>query len=133
MSKLGKEIASGHLPMFMTPDEISEHHHLGDTDYLGDRNKPLEKKSPEQQDLDKSLFDRKQVESMLPRSYGNTSLYDSIKEHGIQKPINIGYSPSIPFGIVTDGHHRLAVSRHLNPKQFVPVKYDNVTNLKLFL
>jgi len=134
MSKLGKEIASGHLPMFMTPDEIIEHHHLGDTKYLGDPNKPFEKKGPEQQDLDKSLMDYKRKDSMHPMSYdGNTSLYDSIKDHGIQKPINIGYSPYIPMGIVTDGHHRLAASRHLNPQQFVPVKYDNVSNLKLFL
>lgn len=133
MSKLGKELAAGHLPMFMTPDEVIEHHHLGDGHYLENPNH-IGPKTPEQKTADEATMKYKLEDAKHPQSYdGHMSLYDSIKEVGVQNPINVGYSPYIPRGIVTNGHHRLAAARNLNPKQFLPVKYDNVSNLKLFL
>jgi hypothetical protein len=123
MSNLGKEIAAGNQPMFMTPDEVVEHFHLGDTHYMDNPNK-VGPKSAEQSEKDKSLLDYKRVDSMHPMSYdGNTSLYDSIAEHGVKEPLQIGRSPYIPRPIMTNGHHRLAASRHLNPKQFIPLDY----------
>ena len=49
-------------------------------------------------------------------------LYDSIKEHGVQKPVEIGpaYGPGIK---VIDGHHRIASAMAIDPKMLVPVEH----------
>jgi hypothetical protein len=49
-------------------------------------------------------------------------LYDSIKEHGVQKPVQIGpaYGPGIK---VIDGHHRIASAMAIDPKMLVPVEH----------
>ena len=122
-SNLGKEIAAGNQPMFMTPDEVVTHYHLGDTKFLDDPNK-VGPKSAEQKNLDESLLDYKRKDSMHPMSYdGNRSLYDSIAETGVHTPLQVGRSPYIPRPVLVNGHHRLAAARNLNPKQFIPLDY----------
>jgi hypothetical protein len=123
MSKLGKEIASGHQPMFMTPDEVVEHYHLGDGHYFENPNK-LGPKNEDQKRMDEQTLNYKLEDSKHPQSYdGYMSLHDSIKEVGVRNPIQIGRSPYIPRPIITNGHHRLAVARNLNPQQFLPLDY----------
>lgn len=123
MSKLGKEIASGHQPMFMTPDEVVTHYHLGDGHYRENPNH-MGPKTDEQWVSDENTLKYKFEDSKHPQSYdGQMSLHDSIKEVGVQNPIQVGRSPYIPRPVMTNGHHRLAVARNLNPKQFLPVEY----------
>ena len=124
MSKLGKEIAAGNQPMFMTPGEISEHFSLGDSPVIDRMTTPAMKKTSDQQSADKETLDYKLKDAQHPQSYdGKTSLYDSIKTEGIQSPISVGRSPYMKRPIVIDGHHRLAVAHNLNPNQFLHVEY----------
>ena len=124
MSTLGKEIAAGNRPMFMTPDEVTEHFQLGDAPVVDMKSAPGSKKSKDQQGLDSMTMAYKLKDAQHAQSYdGTTSLYDSIKAHGVQTPIEIGKTNFLSRPIVTNGHHRLAVSQHLNPKQFIPMEY----------
>lgn len=74
------------------------------------------------------LYDLKAGEA-----HSGTRLYQSIKEGGIQKPINVwhevtgrdrnSFSPR-PIGkTVLNGHHRVAVQNELNPEAEVPVNH----------
>jgi hypothetical protein len=53
-------------------------------------------------------------------------LYESIKEHGVQQPVNIvhGLRPKTgePYSDLHEGHHRVASAAHINPNMLVPVK-----------
>jgi L-rhamnose mutarotase len=46
------------------------------------------------------------------------SLYESIKKHGVQSPVEILNDR------VWDGHHRVASSAHANPKAFIPLEHS---------
>lgn len=48
-------------------------------------------------------------------SSGNTSLFESIKEKGQQKPVSL----NLDTKEILDGHHRIAALYRLNPNQFV--------------
>lgn len=59
------------------------------------------------------------------------SLYDSIKEKGVQKPVQVRAATyKWPEGDVTDsvalvdGHHRVFAQNDINPNAFIPVKWD---------
>lgn len=121
-SNLGKEIAAGHQPMFMTPGEVINHYHLGDSNLMSDKPGP---KGKEQKAEDEDTLHYKLKDSQHSQSYdGTSSLYDSIKEKGVHTPIFVGKSYGVPRPVVQNGHHRLAAARHLNPDQFVPVEYN---------
>ena len=123
MSKLGIELAQGNMPMFMTPDEVTEHFGLGDSvssvpgTPVG-TSKPEEQKKNEEDTLAYKLHDAAHSQS----HDGVTPLYDSIKREGVKRPLDVRAYGSRPE--LMDGHHRLAVSRHLNPKQFLPMEYN---------
>jgi hypothetical protein len=127
MSKLGKQIAAGHQPMFMTPGEVITHYHLGDSNLMDSKPGPkgAAQKAEDEDTLQYKLKDSQHKDSYAGQSYPNSSsLYDSIKEHGVHTPIFVGRSRYVPRPVVTNGHHRLAASRHLNPNQFIPVEYN---------
>lgn len=51
-----------------------------------------------------------------------TSLGESIERTGVQKPIHLGRTVgSMGKPEIVGGHHRMAVMRHLNPDQVMPV------------
>ena len=59
------------------------------------------------------------------------SLYDSIKEKGVQKPVQVRkVTFKWPEGDVTestalvDGHHRVFAQNDINPNAFIPVRWD---------
>ena len=100
--------------MFMTPNEISTHFRLGDivTPYT-------------KQDV-KETMDYKLADSKHPQSYdGKTSLFESVKSEGVKTPLSVETSPHVDRPILVNGHHRMAISQHLNPKQFVPLQWRN--------
>ena len=129
MSKLGKEIAAGHQPMFMTPDEVAEHTHLGDAPFVGDFKSAGPKSSEQKAADEKTLAQKLEASHGTPahddgKSFVSpTSLYDSIKEKGVTESVSIGKLKGIKRPVLIDGHHRLAASRHLNPHQFLSVEY----------
>lgn len=126
-SNLGKEIAAGNQPMFMTPGEVITHYHLGDSNLMSDEPGPkgAEQKAEDEDTLQYKLKDSQHRDSYAGKPYENaSSLYDSIKKQGVQTPIFVGKSYRVPRPVVQNGHHRLAAARHLNPGQFLPVEYD---------
>jgi hypothetical protein len=126
-SNLRKEIAAGHQPMFMTPGEVIDHYHLGDTSLMSDKPGPKgkEQKAEDEETLQYKLKDSQHKDSYAGQPYGSaSSLYDSIKKEGVHTPIFVGKSYGVPRPVVQNGHHRLAAARHLNPNQFVPVEYN---------
>jgi hypothetical protein len=119
---LGKALTQGYQPMFMTPGEVINHYHLGDANLMSREPGP---KGAEQKAEDEETLQYKLKDSQHTQSYdGTSSLYDSIKRQGVHTPIFVGSSRYISRPVVTNGHHRLAAARHLNPNQFVPVEYN---------
>lgn len=113
---LGEAIEAGYQPMFMTPHEVTKHFRLGDADPAMWDEHP---QKATEETLAYKLHDAEHAQSYD----GKTSLYESIKREGIKTPLSIGRSPFESKPILVDGHHRLAVSRHLNPNQFLPLEY----------
>ena len=110
--------------MFMTPGEVTEHFTLGDSPILDRKTTPAISKTAGQKSADKETLEYKLKDAKHPQSHdGKTSLYDSVKNEGIQSPISVGRSPYLNRPVVTDGHHRLAVAHNLNPNQFLHVEY----------
>ena len=71
-------------------------------------------------ETDTQLYARKKKEAYHPA--GGQSLGTDIEKHGVEKPIALGQHES-PSGrpSLAGGHHRVAVMRHLNPDQLLPV------------
>lgn len=122
---LGKAIDAGYQPMFMTSNEVVKHLRLGDTSYYVKDDTPSKKEKPfSSQEMDQDTLEYKLHDSMHPQSHdGKESLYDSIKREGVTTPLKVSRSPLVKRPILSDGHHRLAVSKHLNPNQFLPIEY----------
>lgn len=111
---LGKALKEGYQPMFMTPDEVTKHFRLADI------------VSPYTKQDVKETMDYKLADSKHPMSFdGKTSLYESVKKEGIKEPLSVETTPHVDRPILVNGHHRLAVSQNLNPKQFVPLEWKN--------
>ena len=85
-----------------------------------------------------SLASRKVAESKAGQARGVRmpakkvqSLYDSIKEKGVQKPVQVRKDTfKRPDGDVTestaliDGHHRVFAQADIDPEALIPVKWD---------
>ena len=56
------------------------------------------------------------------RSTDNSTLYDSIKEKGVQQPVRIGRNAA-GEPVLRDGHHRVAVANDIDPNMVVPHEY----------
>lgn len=53
---------------------------------------------------------------------GDTTLFNSIKEHGIISPVHIKQQDDGNHSLI-QGHHRVAVANFLNPLTPVPIKF----------
>jgi hypothetical protein len=122
MSNLGKELAEGNRPMFMTAGEIVKHVSLNDSSQFtgGTFGKD---KAPALKLSDKTTMRRKlrQSRSSADSTAHGAGLHESIKNQGFKGSFNI-----IDFGHegrLIQGHHRLAVQRNLNPKQFNSINW----------
>lgn len=106
---LQQHLQAGQLPMFMTGPEIKEHYGSSER---------------ESHESEKDLWDRKLKDSQIVNkgefveNSKSISLYDSIKKHGVQTPVEIS------GGRVWDGHHRVAAAAHANPKALIPVEHS---------
>lgn len=120
-NNLGKELAEGNRPMFMSADEITEHIALNDS---SDRDVNFGKeKSTNLKSRDKTVLRTKLNESKRNAISGvhGAGLYESIKTQGFKGRFNIvDYGHE---GRMFEGHHRLAVQRNLNPKQFNSINW----------
>jgi hypothetical protein len=58
--------------------------------------------------------------------YDNLNLHDSIKEKGVQNPVNIEFfSRENDETVISDGHHRVASAFSINPDMFIPIEYGD--------
>jgi len=119
---LGKELAEGNRPMFMTAGEIVKHINLNDSSQRYGVNFG-EDKSPDLKSRDKTTMRRKlrQSRSSADSNAHGAGLYESIKTQGFKGRFNIidhGHE-----GRLFEGHHRLAAQRNLNPKQFNSINW----------
>jgi len=108
------------LPMFMSGREITQQYAPAEDDKHWINNKQRFENSDE-------LWGRKAQESETGghggRSYklnsgGLGTLYESIKESGIQSPIPLGRTQ------VIDGHHRVASQFAIDPDRQIPVTHQ---------
>lgn len=138
---IGKAIQQGYIPMFMTSKEIAKHANLSDAGYWG-QTKLGQKKTTEQKKDEEALLAHKLDESKTGPEYDSRdlalpnekTLYNSIKEKGLTVPFPIAYkhegydnevTPNDSINL-SQGHHRLAVTRHLNPNQFHALEWAQV-------
>ena len=60
------------------------------------------------------------------RNRGTNNLYSSIKEKGVQRPVEIQHNKGdkhTPKGMsIVEGHHRVAAAYDINPHMLVPVE-----------
>lgn len=137
-SNLGKALAAGYQPMFMTGEEITKHANLLDA-ASWNKTAAGSKKSTKQKNVEKATMARK-----LKRSIEDTphmdykkgelrSLSDLIKEKGFEGHITL-YNDKTDEGNRTvnlgQGHHRVATMSHLNPKQFIPINWEDAKDLQ---
>ena len=54
---------------------------------------------------------------------GTTSLYDSIKKHGVKTPVEL-WTLDDNSPMVKNGHHRIVSANDINPNMYIPVSYD---------
>ncbi len=119
---LGKELAEGNRPMFMTAGEIVKHVSLNDSNTrvgvtFG------EEKSPDLKNRDSNTLRKKlrQSKSSADSNAHGAGLYESIKNQGFKGRFNItDYGHE---GRLFEGHHRLAAQRNINPKQFNSINW----------
>lgn len=120
-SNLGKELAEGNRPMFMSANEIVEHIALNDS---SDRTVNYgEEKSTNLKSRDKTVLRTKLNESKRNAISGvhGAGLYKSIKDKGFEGRFNIvDYGHE---GRIFEGHHRLAAQKNLNPQQFNAINW----------
>ena len=91
---------TGQLKMFMSPDELMSLHSADvRTDEGETKSEMWDRKLDESRRADYSAMD---VER-------GTSLYDDIKQHGIQNPAHVYYGEHGPE--LYDAHHRTAVAK----------------------
>jgi hypothetical protein len=107
------------LPMLMMARELAHHYHPADL---------LADETPH------DLWHAKIGEAMeddsghpvAHRSSGQGSLYESIRTHGVIRPVAVQDPQSAPRGekpLLWNGHHRVAVAHHLNPRSLLPVEH----------
>ena len=126
-NNLGKELAEGNLPMFMTAGEIVKHISLNDSNTRVGVSYD-EEKSPDLKSRDNTTLRKKlrQSRSSVDSNAHGAGLYESIKTQGFKGNFNItDYGHE---GRLFQGHHRLAVQRNLNPKQFNLIRWTKGIN-----
>lgn len=121
--KLRKELAEGNRPMFMTAGEIVKNINLNDSGPRTGNTRFGEDKPEYLKSLDRTTLRRKlrQSRSSAGSDAHGAGLYESIKTQGFKGGFNItdyGYG-----GRLFEGHHRLAVQKNLNPKQFNSINW----------
>jgi hypothetical protein len=108
------------LPMFMSGREITQQYAPAETDKHWLSGSQRSESSDE-------LWSRKAKEAETGvygdrpyklRSGERGTLYDSIKEEGIQKPVPLGRTQ------VIDGHHRVAAQFAIDPDKQIPVTHQ---------
>jgi hypothetical protein len=119
---LGKELAEGNRPMFMTAGEIVKHISLNDS---SQRHSTVfgEDKEAWLKDRDQNILRKKlrQSRSSPDSDTHGAGLHESIKTQGFKGRFNIvDYGHE---GRLFEGHHRLAAQRNLNPKQFNSINW----------
>lgn len=109
------------LKLFMTARELMQHPAGDDTEHW----RPMEQ--------NRELFNEKLGEALDFGDEGEEPLYDSIKEHGVQEPINLDFvSKEDNTPVISDGHHRIAAAYAVNPDMFIPIEYaDDVRPFNL--
>lgn len=111
------------LKLFMTAGELMDHPAGDDFDAW----RPLS--------ANDDLYEQKVSESRFGPSdstHGNIAGYEeptleqSIKEHGVQTPIELDFvSADDDTPVISDGHHRIAIANHINPNMYIPINYSD--------
>lgn len=76
-----------------------------------------------------SLKEDKIGESMAIEDAKGKTLYESIRDAGVKKPITIASAPNDASGTTSHmlygGHHRLFSAEDIDPNMMIPLRYDN--------
>lgn len=141
---LGKALAAGHQPMFMTGPEIKKHFAPFEGDKrimdLPDSEKANKYDHGFREENDKELWDRKLSESRqtgrqrygdmafhigaVPRGISPKSSLESVaKTKGIPGYVSLQQTPDEGKPQVLGGHHRVALSAEQFKSHIFPVKY----------
>lgn len=53
------------------------------------------------------------------------SLYQSIREKGVQNPISLTFNRKLQQNTIDNGHHRIVAANDINPEMYLPVRYNS--------
>lgn len=86
--------------------------------------------------LDRNLRHHKLKESKTGHEYNTQaeigsknnkekpSLYQSIREKGVQSPISLTFNRKLQQNTIDNGHHRIVAANDINPEMYLPVRYE---------
>jgi hypothetical protein len=81
--------------------------------------------------LPKTLWQDDDVRHAKIREAEDSGLIDSVLDHGVLKPVNLGFVHPVRTDIKTpkklyilDGNHRIAAANEIDPSMYVPVTYS---------
>lgn len=67
-------------------------------------------------------------DSFTSKKRGKKSMYQSIKEKGVESPVLLRYGPTTDQPTISDGHHRIAAANDINEDMYIPVRYASAGN-----
>lgn len=53
------------------------------------------------------------------------SLYQSIREKGVQTPVSLTFNRRLQQNTIDNGHHRIVAANDINPEMEIPVQYKS--------
>lgn len=123
--RLAAELASGQLPMFLTPNEIRQHVTLGDAYSEFDNSSDAKEydrrsigapKTKLQADTEDRLLAQKASDNKIE------GLDKSVASEGVKTPLTI-LSNRSQSPMLWNGHHRLAAALDSRPDQLIPLEH----------
>ena len=97
-----QNVSAHQLAMFMTPREISSQARMGDL---------------------RTGQQKRHLMASKTRENKKSGLDESVKQFGVQKPLNIYHEDGNMR--VDDGHHRLAAAMRHHPDSLIPVQHTD--------
>jgi hypothetical protein len=82
---------------------------------------------------DSMTFDEFRSNKLWESKYGDDSLYEDIKKHGVKQPVTLVHSDDLygskrpkgdPDKVLMEGHHRVFSQADINPDTYIPVEWD---------
>jgi len=117
------------LKLFMTADELMNSTSgdvMAEYDYVDITNPSIRTLAQDttlnKQKLKESMSGSENEAVDEPQK-GETTLFDSIKNHGVLTPVMVEHQDDGGV-ILHNGHHRVSVANELNPQMYIPIRYS---------